>query len=150
MTTPADVLERTGYRLPTEAEWEYACRSGTTTARYHGASIELLGAYAHDQANSRQHAWPAADLLPNDLGLFDMLGNVSEWAHDAFGPGRPIRHELNYDNINILTYIIGKDHRNIRGGSFNSYPAVDRSAFRGWFAPGEGSFNGGFRPSRTY
>ena len=76
MTIPADVLERTGYRLPTEAEWEYACRAGAVTSRYYGLSAELLGKYARYLANSEEHAWPCGSLLPNDLGLFDMLGNV--------------------------------------------------------------------------
>ena len=82
MTIPADVLQRTGYRLPTEAEWEYACRSGTITSRYYGLSTDLLGKYAWYQANSQEHAWPCGSLLPNDLGLFDMLGNVFEWCQD--------------------------------------------------------------------
>ena len=82
MTIPADVLKRTGYRLPTEAEWEYACRAGTITSRYYGLSIDLLGKYAWYQANSQDHAWPCGSLLPNDLGLFDMLGNVYEWCQD--------------------------------------------------------------------
>ena len=82
MTIPADVLKRTGYRLPTEAEWEYACRAGTVTSRYYGVSVELLGKYAWYQANSQDHAWPGGSLLPNDLGLFDMLGNVFEWVQD--------------------------------------------------------------------
>ena len=83
MTIPADVLERTGYRLPTEAEWEYACRAGTVTSRYYGLSIDLLDAYARYQANSKEHAWSCGSLLPNDLGLFDMLGNVFEWCQDS-------------------------------------------------------------------
>ncbi len=82
MTIPADVLKRTGYRLPTEAEWEYACRAGAMTARYYGLSVVLLEAYARFKANSGGHPWPGGSLLPNDLGLFDMLGNVSEWCED--------------------------------------------------------------------
>ena len=79
MTIPADVLQRTGYRLPTEAEWEYACRSGTVTSRYYGDSIELLGALCAVSGQQRGHAWSCGSLLPNDLGLFDMLGNEFEW-----------------------------------------------------------------------
>ena len=79
---PCRCLERTGYRLPTEAEWEYACRSGTITSRYYGVSTDLLGKYAWYQANSREHAWPGGSLIPNESGLFDMLGNVVEWVQD--------------------------------------------------------------------
>ena len=83
MTIPADALKRTGYRLPAEAEWEYACRAGTITSRYHGPSVRLLKAYARYAANGGEHAWPGGSLLPNDLGLFDMLGNVFEWCQDG-------------------------------------------------------------------
>ena len=102
MTVPADVLVRTGYRLPTEAEWEYACRSGTMTSRYYGAGTELLGRYARYQANSQDHAWACGGLLPNDLGLFDMLGNAYEWVHDRYGITRISRQGIINDNINII------------------------------------------------
>ena len=83
MTIPADALQRTGYRLPTEAEWEYACRAGAVTSRYYGRLDRPAGRLCLVQANSQEHAWPCGSLLPNDLGLFDMLGNVYEWPHDV-------------------------------------------------------------------
>ena len=58
------------------------------TSRYYGLSTDLLGTYAWYQANSQEHAWPGGSLLPNDLGLFDMLGNVYEWCQDKHGPYR--------------------------------------------------------------
>jgi serine/threonine protein kinase/formylglycine-generating enzyme required for sulfatase activity/tetratricopeptide (TPR) repeat protein len=75
---PSDYLSRTGYRLPTEAEWESACRAGAASSRFYGESDELLGRYAWYVKNSDNHAWPVGWLKPNDLGLFDMLGNAFE------------------------------------------------------------------------
>ncbi len=150
MTIPADVLKRKGYRLPTEAEWEYACRAGTITARYYGISLELLGAYARYQANSGEHAWPGGSLLPNDLGLFDMLGNVFEWCQDSEGASRAGRKAALRDDINILESILDKHPRFLRGGSFYSQAALVRSACRSRFAPASRVASYGFRPSRTY
>src|SRR5438094_7675754 len=84
MTLPADYLQRSGYRLPTEAEWEYACRAGAVTSRYYGESEELLGKYAWYGSNSAGHTWPVGMLKPNDLGLFDMHGNVYTWCQERF------------------------------------------------------------------
>jgi formylglycine-generating enzyme required for sulfatase activity len=79
-------LSLTGYRLPTEAEWEYACRAGSGVSRYHGRSAELLGRYAWYVKSADHRAWPVSLLRPNDLGLFDILGNADEWVED---PGFP-------------------------------------------------------------
>jgi len=68
--------ELKGYRLPTEAEWEYACRAGTVTSRYFGSSEGLLPRYGWF---GHEWALPVATLKPNDWGLFDMLGNANEW-----------------------------------------------------------------------
>ena len=145
MSIPADVLKRTGYRLPTEAEWEYACRSGTITSRYYGVSTDLLGKYAWYQANSREHAWPGGSLIPNESGLFDMLGNVFEWVQDRYG-----RHINTTDDINMQDSIDTIDPRLLRGGAFSYRPAYVRSADRNGLAPSLRSTDIGFRPSRTY
>ena len=150
MTIPADVLERTGYRLPTEAEWEFACRSGTVTSYYFGVSNELLDKYAWYQANSKGHAWSCGSLLPNDLGLFDMLGNEIEWVQDRSGSSKLEKKGTYNDFINMSEYIRDKSPRLLRGGSFGIPPAYVRAASRGWVAPSSRSAYDGFRPSRTY
>jgi formylglycine-generating enzyme required for sulfatase activity len=149
MSIPADVLQRSGYRLPTEAEWECACRSGTATTYYFGQSIELLGKYAWYHANSQDHAWSCGSLLPNDLGLFDLLGNEIEWVQDRMGLAMRKRKGLFTDYININEYINDKSTRLIRGGAFNWQPDGVRSAVRDWNAPALRSSFFGFRPSRT-
>ena len=149
MTIPADVLERSGYRLPTEAEWEYACRAGAMTSRYYGHSTLLLGAYARYQANSQEHAWRGGELLPNDLGLFDMLGNESEWTHDNERVERPSWRSAEYDIINVRTTVYENPGRLSRGGTYDLLPSYSRSAARTAGPPSNNSMFLGFRPART-
>ena len=158
MSIPADVLERTGYRLPTEAEWEFTCRAGAVTSRYYGHSLDLLDAYARYQANSKDHAWRCGSLFPNDLGLFDMLGNTYEWCHNSWIASRPAKKGIYNDSLNIYESIESTDGLNLRvfrGGSYIDLAAFVRSAYRYWLPPGLFSnaihiYSLGFRPSRTY
>ena len=149
MTIPGDALRRKGYRLPTEAEWEYACRSGTVTSRYHGLSVDLLGEYARYQVNSTAHAWACGSLRPNDLGFFDMLGNIFEWVHNDQLAYKADKAQNTSDDINT-NVVIYEHPRLVRGGSFNNPPAYVRSAFRDGYAPSLRIANHGFRLSRTY
>ncbi len=149
MSIPADVLQRTGYRLPTEAEWEFACRAGAVTSRYYGHSIDLLDAYARYQADSKEHAWTCGSLFSNDLGLFDMLGNVLEWCQDSWNASKPGKKGIYNDIIIISESIIEKNPRSRRGGAFNIQSGAARSANRSGLAPSNRLTYNGFRPSRT-
>jgi formylglycine-generating enzyme required for sulfatase activity len=147
MKIKPDALRLGGYRLPTEAEWEYAYRAGAGTSRYYGASVALLGRYAWYNPTSGGHAQPCGSLLPNELGLFDMLGNVLEWCHDTY---QPYATTTIIDNINRNLYLHVNISRIHRGGTFDDRPELVRAACRNWHFPASRYFNDGFRPSRTF
>lgn len=118
------------YRLPTEAEWAYAARAGTTTRFSYGddPGYEHLGDYAWYGGNSGLRPHPVGEKLPNPWGLYDLHGNVFEWCADWFGPlpggavTDPPGPEQGTDRI-------------IRGGYWDSAPAFCRSAMRVHFPP---------------
>jgi formylglycine-generating enzyme required for sulfatase activity len=114
------------YRLPTEAEWEYACRAGTTTRYYFGDDANQLGDYAWYSANSQDKTHPVGQKKPNAWGLYDMSGNVWEWCEDNW--------HSSYENAprDGSAWLIKDNHSQIlRGGSWYYDLSFCRSAFRG-------------------
>jgi formylglycine-generating enzyme required for sulfatase activity len=145
----ANYLSRTGYRLPTEAEWEYACRAQTVTSRYYGESQRLLGNYATFKANAEEHSWPVGSKKPNDLGLFDLYGNVWCWCQEEYREYPKAKHnEVIEDTEHVLDVVATAD-RVLRGGSFVNQPESMRSAGRYGDVPTASDTDVGFRPART-
>jgi formylglycine-generating enzyme required for sulfatase activity len=143
-------LSRTGYRLPTEAEWEYACRAGALTSRYYGEAADLLRQYAWYGQNSNERTWPVGSKKPNDLGLFDMHGNLWTWCQESYksSPGNQ-DGSLSEETEEVLT-IDSKAERVIRGGSFLIPPRQLRSASRSGVLPSQHPDVVGFRLARTF
>jgi tetratricopeptide (TPR) repeat protein len=119
---PAEVAAGRVYRLPTESEWEYACRAGTTTEYSFGDDEQDLGKYAWFDGNSGETTHAVGKKLPNVWGLYDMHGNVWEWCLDAKGSNRVVR-----------------------GGSWFNSASYCRPAYSGCFDPSYRSNSVGFR-----
>jgi formylglycine-generating enzyme required for sulfatase activity len=138
---------RAGYRLPTEAEWEHACRAGATTRFCFGEAEALLGEYAWYGANAQDRPWPVGRKKPNDIGLFDMHGNLIEWTHDRLRPWDGGGEGVLDDEEDPGP--IGRDNRVMRGGSYSLSPNFLRSADRYRYEPGGKQVMFGFRVART-
>jgi serine/threonine protein kinase/formylglycine-generating enzyme required for sulfatase activity len=142
MKVKANVQALSGYRLPREAEWEYACRAGTVTAWSHGSDPELLGHYAWYALNANSRMHPVGTLKPNGLGLFDAHGNNWQWCHDLYD-------QDNNDNKGDLE-LNDEQYFFMRGGAFYYPAALARSAYRINFKPRSAGYYTGFRVARTY
>jgi len=142
-------LDLTGYRLPTEAEWEYACRAGTVTSRYYGLGEKLLPQYAWYAASSQNRTWPVGSLKPNDLGLFDMLGNAAEWCFDRY-VHYPKEADKVLEDMPTTESVDDRDRCVLRGGGFLALAGLIRSASRHRIQPAYRLAFFGFRPARTY
>lgn len=140
-------LSCSGFRLPTEAEWEYAARAGTTTSTYSGDISVLYGpdpvldAIAWYIDNSGGTVHPTRTKQPNPWGLYDMLGNVQEWTHDLYAPYQGEATDPTGPSDGI--------YRVFRGGAWNEYARYNRAARRIWASPVLRSSALGFRPART-
>jgi formylglycine-generating enzyme required for sulfatase activity len=152
--------EGKAYRLPTEAEWEYACRAGTTTRYWSGDDPESLAKVANvaDGTAKKKFPWwktirakdghvftsPVGQFRPNPFGLYDVHGNVWEWCADWYGE--------EYYAISPVDDPAGPDSgssRVFRGGSCVDRPSGHRSASRDWGSPGDRSAYAGFRVAIT-
>ncbi|HHW97195.1 MAG TPA: formylglycine-generating enzyme family protein, partial [Oligoflexales bacterium] len=155
-------LDCKGYRLPTEAEWEYATRAGTKTAYWIGSNItdggdpvcmgadDNAGILLHEAAwynyNSEGRTHPVAQKAANPFGLYDVHGNVFEWVYDWFDPGYYQTCDEGCEDPR------GPDeglHRVVRGGSWGYYAGFVRAAFRNFGGPDHRDVGVGFRLART-
>jgi sulfatase modifying factor 1 len=123
--TAACNFDADGYRLPTEAEWEYACRAGSEADYFFGSDPRRLGEYGWYADNSDKKTHPVGQKKPNPWGLYDMLGNVAEWCNDMYAKDyyqhSPAENPRGPASSNLYV---------LRGGAWNSGNEVLRSSYR--------------------
>jgi formylglycine-generating enzyme required for sulfatase activity len=130
------------YRLPTEAEWEYAARAGYENAYYFGDDASQLAQYAWYNANSSGQTHDVAKLKANDFGLYDMEGNVWQWTQDWYA-SYPAGEQVDPSGPASGSF------RVIRGGAWGSGADYLRSGYRLYWRPENRYYNVGFRLVRT-
>jgi formylglycine-generating enzyme required for sulfatase activity len=149
MKPSPDFLRRTGYRLPTEAEWECACRAGAGSSWYFGQSEKLLPKYGWYQGISGGHSWPVGNLKPNDFGLFDMHGNALSWCQSKYSDYRAGQGATAADDSEDATVVTGAHFRVLRGGAFDGAFGTLRCAYRSGCLPSWQDYYIGLRLAKT-
>jgi formylglycine-generating enzyme required for sulfatase activity len=135
---------KNGYRLPTEAEWEYAARGGNKSRGYKYAGSNNIAEVAWYSSNSNHKTHPVGQKQPNELGIYDMSGNVWEWCND--------RYDKNYYKNSPRNNPQGPKSGNsyvLRGGSWNNYGYYCRVANRDRYSRNLSYYDIGFRFSRS-
>ena len=135
---PEEKAAKREYRLPTEAEWEYACRATSTTSYSFGDTAELLGESGWFKENAGNKTHTVGEKKPNRWGLYDMHGNVWEWCQDWYS-------DFPVDALTDPQGFNSGSPRVYRGGCWNDVAGVCRSAIRSRVIPSDRYFSGGFR-----
>jgi serine/threonine protein kinase/formylglycine-generating enzyme required for sulfatase activity len=148
MRIEPNFLMKIGYRLPIEAEWEYVCRAGSDTTRFYGRTEELLDEYAWYLKNDEGYR-PGGAKKPNDLGLFDVIGNVWEWCQDEYNPHPSEVSREEHNIIEVSLIVSDRKMRVLRGAAIDDVAKNVRSANRGWNGPNFRYGDYGFRVART-
>jgi serine/threonine protein kinase/formylglycine-generating enzyme required for sulfatase activity len=143
-------LSLTGYRLPTEAEMEFATRAGASTSRFYGETEELLPRYAWYSKHEQEKPWPVGSLKPNDLGLFDVQGYMFTWCQESFTPYPTVTGDEPVEDRDDGVVVTDSVYRVLRGGSVIDQASIVRSAYRGAYVPTIRNLNIGFRLARTF
>ena len=138
-TDPSKVV---GYRLPTEAEWEYAARGGNKSKGYKYSGSDNVGDVAWYSENSGKKTQEVGKKAPNELGIYDMSGNVWEWCSDWYGSYSSSAQTNPYNST-------AGSYRVIRGGSWYSNVTYVRVANRDDYSPTSAKYSLGFRIART-
>ncbi len=137
-----DIKKVRGYRLPTEAEWEYAAKGGSKSQGYKYSGSNNVGEVAEYEGNNDRSTKPVGGKKPNELGIYDMSGNVWEWCSDWYGA---------YMGDATDPYMGNKASNRVdRGGSWLNSTENVRAAYRYYDKPDSSDFNLGFRLSRRF